>query len=117
MARARASNDDSLMMIDELHSLVMHLLVECQDPLYSKDEQGRLLNASKEVRHRRMQLRQMRFDANTAGYADATEALEKTNIAIQDAIDRINDLIEFFKNLSVLTSALDRIIRTAVAIA
>ena len=118
MAKERANNKDSNEdIINELHTLIMDLTTESMDPDYSDEEQRRIHRHAKEVRKRRMTLRGLEFNEKTKGYKEASDALEVVNKSIKEAIDRINNIVEFFDDLARLLAALDKIIQTAVAVA
>lgn len=103
-------------LLDQLHELVTDLLMESMDPDYSADEQKRIHRQAKEIRKRLVRLRQMQFDQNTVGYKDAIEALGAVNENLRMALDRINNLIEFFGNIARLAAALDKLIQAGVPI-
>ncbi|HHT9135214.1 MAG TPA: hypothetical protein ACFYD2_09950 [Candidatus Avalokitesvara rifleensis] len=102
-------------LLDQLHELVKSLLLESMKKDYTGKEQEGIHEEAKEIRKRLVQLRQKQFDQNTEGYKEATAALGVVNNNLQTALNRINNLTEFFGNTARLGAALDKLIQAGVS--
>jgi len=90
---------------DQLHELVTKLILESMKNDYIANEQEDIHREAMKIRERLVQLRQKQFDQNTEGYKEATEALGVVNNNLQTALNRINNLTEFFGNTARLVAA------------
>ncbi len=102
-------------LLDQLHKLVENLLLESMKNDYIANEQEDIHREAMKIRERLVPLRQKQFDKNTEGYKEATEALGVVNNNLQTALNRINNLTEFFGNTARLVAALDRLIQAGVS--
>ena len=102
-------------LLDQLHKLVENLLLESMKNDYIANEQEDIHREAMKIRERLVQLRQKQFDQNTEGYKEATEALGVVNNNLQTALNRINNLTEFFGNTARLVAALDKLIQAGVS--
>src|SRR3972149_10363517 len=100
---------------DQLHELVTKLILESMKNDYIANEQEDIHREAMKIRERLVQLRQKQFDQNTEGYRESTEALGVVNNNLQTALNRINNLTEFFGNTARLVAALDKLIQAGVS--
>jgi hypothetical protein len=104
-------------LIDQLHTLIVWLTMQSMEPQYSKKEQNQFFIYARKIRTLRMALRKEAFDEKTEGYRDAAESLKKVNGQMSAAIDRINNSIQFWGDLSSFVSFLDKIVKVVSVVA
>lgn len=100
-------------LLEDLHDLVIDLLMQSMDPDHSPDDQINLHRAAKLLRQKLVQLRKQAFDAGTKGYAEAGAALTAVNENLRQAVLRINDMVKFMQDLSTLLASVDKLIGAA----